>query len=110
SLNKSSENEFEKIRRINEIKEILAENKEYFKNIRDYSYDRMDYIISEATDIINYNMENLRCELKRIINRGIVDGELLSSIYKELSDKAINSIMEEVLNITSDLVRNLNSK
>ncbi|MDU5723534.1 dynamin family protein [Clostridium butyricum] len=110
SLNKSSENELEKIRRINEIKEILAENKEYFKNIRDYSYDRMDYIISEATDIINYNMENLRCELKRIINRGIVDGELLSSIYKELSDKAINSIMEEVLNITSDLVRNLNSK
>lgn len=110
SINRASENEIEKIRRINEIKEILSQNREYFKNIRSYSYDRMDNIIEEASYIIKYNMDDLRSNLKRIINRGIVDGELLSSIYKELSDKAINRIMEEVLNITSDLVRNLNSK
>ena len=110
SINRASENEIEKIKRINEIKEILSQNREYFKNIRSYSYDRMDNIIEEASYIIKYNMDDLRSNLKRIINRGIVDGELLSSIYKELSDKAINRIMEEVLNITSDLVRNLNSK
>lgn len=110
SLNKSSENELEKIKKIDNIKEILAENKKYFRDIRSYSYNKMDYIISEAAVIIKYNMENLRFELKRIINRGIVDGEMLSSIYKELSDKAINNIMEDVLNITSDFVKNLNSK
>ena len=110
SLNKASENQLEKIRRVEEIKEILSQNKEYFKNIRTYSYDRMDNIIDEATEIIKYNMEELRSDLKRIINKGIVDGELLSSIYKELSDKTINRIMEEVLNITSDLVKNLNNK
>ena len=110
SINRASENEIEKIRKINEIKEILSQNKEYFKNIRSYSYDRMDNIIEEASYIIKYNMDDLRSNLRRIINRGIVDGELLSSIYKELSDKAINRIMEDVLNITSDLVRNLNSK
>ena len=110
SINRASENEAEKTKRISEIKEILTQNKENFKNIRSYSYYRMDNIIDEAEDIIKYNMDDLRSNLKRIINRGIVDGELLSSIYKELSDKAINNIMEDVLNITSDLVKNLNSK
>lgn len=110
SINRASENEAEKTKRISEIKEILTQNKENFKNIRSYSYDRMDNIIDEAEDIIKYNMDDLRSNLKRIVNRGIVDGELLSSIYKELSDKAINNIMEDVLNITSDLVKNLNSK
>ncbi|MGN0144690.1 MAG: dynamin family protein [Clostridium sp.] len=110
SINRASENELEKTKKIKEIKEILSQNKENFKNIRSYSYDRMDSIIDEADYIIRYNMDDLRSNLKRIINRGIVDGELLSSIYKELSDKAINNIMEEILNITSDLVKNLNSK
>lgn len=110
SMNKASENELEKSKKVGEIKEILSQNKEYFKNIRSYAYDRMDAIIDESYYIIRYNMDELRHDLKRIINKGIVDGELLSSIYKEMSDKAINNIMEEVLNITSELVRNLNSK
>lgn len=110
SMNKASENELEKSRKVGEIKEILSQNKEYFKNIRSYAYDRMDAIIDESYYIIRYNMDELRHDLKRIINKGIVDGELLSSIYREMSDKAINNIMEEVLNITSELVRNLNSK
>ena len=110
SINKASENKIEKTKKISEIKEILSQNKEYFKNIRNYAYDSMDNIIEEASYIIRYNMDDLRSNLKRIINRGIVDGELLSSIYKELSDKSINAIMEEVLSITSDLVKNLNSK
>lgn len=110
SMNKASENELEKAKKVGEIKDILSQNKEYFKNIRSYAYDRMDTIIDESYYIIRYNMDELRHDLKRIINKGIVDGELLSSIYKEMSDKAINNIMEEVLNITSDLVRNLNSK
>lgn len=110
SMNKASENELEKSKKVGEIKEILSQNKEYFKNIRSYAYDRMDAIIDESYYIIRYNMDELRHDLKRIINKGIVDGELLSSIYREMSDKAINNIMEEVLNITSELVRNLNSK
>lgn len=110
SLNKASENEVEKVRRISEIKDILSENKEYFKSIRSYAYDRMDAIIDEAGYIIRYYMDQLRHDLKRIINKGIVDGDVLSSIYKELSDKAINSIMEDVLNITSELVKSLNNK
>ncbi len=110
SMNKASENELEKSRKVGEIKEILSQNKEYFKNIRSYAYDRMDAIIDESYYIIRYNMDELRHDLKRIINKGLVDGELLSSIYREMSDKAINNIMEEVLNITSELVRNLNSK
>ncbi|WP_293976388.1 dynamin family protein [uncultured Clostridium sp.] len=110
SMNKASENELEKSRKVREIKDILSQNKEYFKNIRSYAYDRMDAIIDESYYIIRYNMDELRHDLKRIINKGIVDGELLSSIYREMSDKAINNIMEEVLNITSELVRNLNSK
>lgn len=110
SVTKTSENELNKIRKITKIQDILRENKEYFKNIRSYSYDKMDNIIEEVSEIIEYNMEELRRNLKRIVNKGIVDGELLSSIYKELSDKAINDIMEDVLNITSDFVKNLNGK
>ncbi|WP_294376248.1 dynamin family protein [uncultured Clostridium sp.] len=110
SMTKTSENELNKIRKITKIQDILRENKEYFKNIRSYSYDKMDNIIEEVSEIIEYNMDELRRNLKRIVNKGIVDGELLSSIYKELSDKAINDIMEDVLNITSDFVKNLNGK
>lgn len=49
-------------------------------------------------------------DLKRIINKGIVDGEKLGMIYKELSDKAINEIMDEVLNSTSRIIKDINDK
>ena len=55
-------------------------------------------------------MRTLRLELRRIINKGIVDGNRLSLIYKETSDKAINNIMDEVLVSISELIKNLNSE
>lgn len=70
----------------------------------------MEKIIEEASNIIRENIENLRYNIKNVINRGIVDGEMLSSIYKESSDKAVNNIMDEVLSITSELIKNLNTK
>lgn len=110
SLNESKENEIEKEKQINEIKDILSYNKGYFKEIRSYANDEMEKIIEDASNIIKENIENLRYNIKNVINRGIVDGEMLSSIYKESSDRAVNNIMDEVLSITSELIKNLNTK
>lgn len=110
SLNESKENEAEKEKQIGEIKEILSYNKGYFKEIRSYANDEMEKIIEDASKIIKENIENLRYNIKNVINRGIVDGEMLSSIYKESSDRAVNKIMDEVLSITSELIKNLNTK
>ena len=110
SLNESKENEAEKEKQIGEIKEILSYNKGYFKEIRSYANDEMEKIIEDASKIIKENIENLRYNIKNVINRGIVDGEMLSSIYKESSDRAVNNIMDEVLSITSELIKNLNTK
>ena len=76
---------------------ILSENKRKIRNCRDYADDEMENIIENSSKIIKENIENLRLELRRIINKGIVDGNRLSLIYKETSDKAINNIMDEVL-------------
>lgn len=110
SMNEAKVNEAEKQKQIGEIKEILSYNKNYFREIRNYANDEMDKIIEEASYIIKENMENLRYNIKNVINRGLVDGEMLSSIYKESSDKAVNNIMDEVLGITSELIINLNKK
>ncbi|SFD17369.1 dynamin family protein [Clostridium uliginosum] len=108
ALNESNENELEKEEKIKSIKIILSENKKNFRRIRTYAYDGMDNIIEHSLKIIKENIENLRTDLRRIINKGIVDGDRLSSIYKETSDKAINDIMDEVLSIMSELINNLN--
>ncbi|HCW52988.1 MAG TPA: dynamin family protein [Clostridium sp.] len=110
SMNEAKVNKAEKQKQIGEIKEILSYNKNYFREIRNYANDEMDKIIEEASYIIKENIENLRYNIKNVINRGIVDGEMLSSIYKESSDKAVNNIMDEVLGITSELIINLNKK
>lgn len=110
SLNEVKENEAEKEKQISEIKQILLYNKNYFKEIRNYANDEMEKIIEESSGIIKENIENLRYNIKNVISRGIVDGEMLSSIYKESSDKAVNNIMDEVLSITSELIKNLNTK
>ena len=110
SMNEAKVNEAEKQKQIGEIKEILSYNKNYFREIRNYANDEMDKIIEEASYIIKENMENLRYNIKNVINRGLVDGEMLSSIYKESSDKAVNNIMDEVLGITSELIIKLNKK
>ena len=110
SINEDRVNELEKEKQIGEIKQILLYNKNYFREIRNYASDEMDKIIEEASYIIKENIENLRYNIKNVINRGIVDGEMLSSIYKESSDRAVNNIMDEVLSITSELIKNLNTK
>ena len=110
SINEDKVNEAEKEKRIGEIKQLLSYNKNYFREIRNYANDEMEKIIEEASNIIRENIENLRYNIKNVINRGIVDGEMLSSIYKESSDKAVNNIMDEVLSITSELIKNLNTK
>lgn len=110
SLNEAKENEAEKEKQVNEIKQILSYNKNYFKEIRNYANDEMEKIIDQSSSIIRENIENLRYNIKNVINRGIVDGQMLSSIYKESSDKAVNNIMDEVLSITSELIKNLNTK
>ena len=110
SINEDKVNEAEKEKRIGEIKQLLSYNKNYFREIRNYANDEMEKIIEETSNIIRENIENLRYNIKNVINRGIVDGEMLSSIYKESSDKAVNNIMDEVLSITSELIKNLNTK
>ncbi|MBW6410545.1 dynamin family protein [Clostridium weizhouense] len=109
-LNETKQNELDKEEKIKEIKEIVSANKRNFRRIRTYAYDEMDNTIEYASKIIKENIENLRVELKRIINKGIVDGDRLSSIYKETSDKAINNIMDEVLSKTSEVIKNLNEE
>ncbi|MGN2339123.1 dynamin family protein [Clostridium cagae] len=109
-LNEKKHNDLNKEEKIKEIKSILLDNKKNFRRIRAYAYDEMEKIIDYASGIIKEKITNLRANLKGIINRGIVDGERLSSIYKESSDKAINDIMDEVLDKTSELIKNLNKE
>lgn len=110
TLNESKQNDSEKEEKIKEIKMILSENKKKIRNCRAYADDEMENIIENSSKIIKENIENLRIELRRIINKGIVDGHRLSLIYKETSDKAINNIMDEVLVSISELVKNLNGE
>ena len=109
-LNESKQNDLEKEEKIKEIKNILSENKSKIRNCRDYADNQMENVIENSLKIIKENMENLRLELRRIINKGIVDGNRLSLIYKETSDKAINDIMDEVLASIGELIKNLNSE
>lgn len=110
SLNEINDNEEEKENKIKQIKLILSENKKDFRRIRNYAYNEMDNIISYAENTIKDSIGKLRRDLRRIIKNGIVDGEKLSLIYKEASDKAINDIMDEVLWIVSELVTKLNEE
>ena len=110
TLNENEQNDLEKEEKIKEIKMILSENKKKIRNCRAYADDEMENIIENSSKIIKENIENLRLELRRIINKGIVDGHRLSLIYKETSDKAINNIMDEVLVSISELVKNLNGE
>ena len=105
--NENEQNELEKEEKIKEIKMILSENKGKIRNCRAYADEEMDRIIENSSKIIKENIEDLRLELRRIINKGIVDGNRLSLIYKETSDKAINNIMDEVLGSISELIKNL---
>ena len=105
--NENEQNELEKEEKIKKIKMILSENKGKIRNCRAYADEEMDRIIENSSKIIKENIEDLRLELRRIINKGIVDGNRLSLIYKETSDKAINNIMDEVLGSISELIKNL---
>ena len=108
--NESKQNNVEKEEKIREIKNILSENKKKIRNCRAYAEDETENIIENSSKIIKENIENLRLELRRIINKGIVDGNRLSLIYKETSDKAINNIMDEVLVSISELIKNLSGE
>lgn len=110
SLNERKENELEKDKKVKEIKTILLENKKKFRSIRSYANEEMDNVIDYSSKIIQENMDILRNDIKRIINKGIVDGDRLSLIYKETSDKAINNIMDQVLDKTSEVIKTLNSE
>ena len=110
ALNEDNQNKLEKEEKIKEIKIILSENKRKIRNCRTYAEDEMENIIENASIIIKENIETLRLELRRIINKGIVDGHRLSLIYKETSDKAINNIMDEVLVSISSFIKNLNNE
>ncbi|WP_017209094.1 dynamin family protein [Clostridium beijerinckii] len=110
ALNKDNQNTLEKEERIKEIKTILSENKRKLRDFRTYAEDEMNNIIDNSSKVIKENIENLRVELRRIINKGIVDGNRLSLIYKETSDKAINDIMDEILNSIGEFIKNINSR
>lgn len=110
SLNEGKQNELEKEEKINQIKNMILDNKRRIRNARTYADDEMQNIIDNSSKIIKENMENLRLELRRIINKGIVDGRRLSLIYKETSDQSINDIMDEVLGRVSELIKNLNNE
>jgi len=110
ALNEENQNNLEKEEKIKEIKMILSENKRKIRNCRTYAEDEMENIIENSLKIIKENTENLRLELRRIINKGIVDGNRLSLIYKETSNKAINNIMDEVLTGISEFIKNLNDE
>lgn len=105
--NEHEQNNLEKEEKIKEIKMILSQNKGKIRNCRTYAEEEMENIIENSSKIIKENIEDLRLELRRIINKGIVDGNRLSLIYKETSDKAINNIMDEVLASISELIKNL---
>ena len=89
---------------------MLSENKRKLRDFRTYAEDEMNNIIDNSSKVIKENIENLRVELRRIINKGIVDGNRLSLIYKETSDKAINDIMDEILNSIGEFIKNINSR
>lgn len=109
-LNEKKQNELNKEEKIKRVKSILLDNKKNFRNIRTYAYEEMEKIIDYSSNIIKEKIISLRFNLKKIVNKGIVDGERLSSIYKESSDKAINDIMDEVLDKTGELIKNLNNQ
>ncbi|EKQ55214.1 MULTISPECIES: dynamin family protein [unclassified Clostridium] len=110
ALNEGEQNEIEKEERIKEIKDILSENKRKIRSCRSYVEEEMGNIVDNSFKIIKENIENLKIELRRIINKGIVDGSRLSLIYKETSDKAINDIMEEVLANIGAFIKNINTE
>lgn len=110
TLNEGNENSLEKEEKIKEIKSILSENKKKIRYCRSYAEEEMENIIGNASKIIRENIENLRLDLRRIVSKGIVDGNKLSLIYKEISDKAINNIMDDILSSISNLIKNLNSE
>lgn len=110
ALNEGNQNTLEKEERIKEAKTMLSENKRKLRDFRTYAEDEMNNIIDNSSKIIKENIENLRVELRRIINKGIVDGNRLSLIYKETSDKAINDIMDEILNSIGEFIKNINSR
>ncbi|NOW89621.1 regulator of sigma D [Clostridium beijerinckii] len=110
ALNKDNQNTLEKEERIKEIKTMLSENKRKLRDFRTYAEDEMNNIIDNSSKVIKENIENLRVELRRIINKGIVDGNRLSLIYKETSDKSINDIMDEILNSIGEFIKNINSR
>lgn len=110
ALNKSKENKLEKEEKIEQIKNILSENKRKIRKCRNYADDEMEKVIENSSKIMKENMETLRQELRRIINNGIVDGRRLSLIYREMSDNAINNIMDEVLSSTSKIIKHLNNE
>ncbi|AJH01159.1 dynamin family protein [Clostridium beijerinckii] len=110
ALNKDNQNTLEKEERIKEIRTMLSENKRKLRDFRTYAEDEMNNIIDNSSKIIKENIEDLRVELRRIINKGIVDGNRLSLIYKETSDKAINDIMDEILNSIGEFIKNINSR
>lgn len=108
SFNKSIENERNKEVEIENLQNVLSENKNNFKRIRRYASNEMDDIIYNSEQLIKKKIELLKSELRRIINKGIVDGDRLSLIYKDVSDKVINELMEEILSMTGELINNLN--
>jgi hypothetical protein len=110
ALNESNENRLEKEEKIKEIKEILSENKKKIRSCRTYAEEEMESIVENSSKIIRENIENLRLDLRRIVSKGIVDGNRLSLIYKEISDKAINNIMDEVLVLITNIIKNLNNE
>ncbi|NOW05825.1 dynamin family protein [Clostridium beijerinckii] len=110
ALNEGNQNTLEKEERIKEAKTMLSENKRKLRDFRTYAEDEMNNIIDDSSKVIKENIENLRVELRRIINKGIVDGNRLSLIYKETSDKAINDIMDEILNSIGEFIKNINSR
>lgn len=108
ALNEHKQNILEKEEKINQIKILIADNKAKIRKCRIYADEEMGNIIDNSSRIIKENMENLRIELRRIINKGIVDGNRLSLIYKESSDKAINDIMDQILACIGNLIKNIN--
>ncbi|OOM70873.1 bacterial dynamin-like protein [Clostridium puniceum] len=110
ALNESNENSSEKEEKIKEIKLILSENKKKIRSCRFYAEEELENIIENSSKIIKENIENLRLDLRRIVNKGIVDGNRLSLIYKDISDKAINNIMDDVLALISNLIKKLNTE
>ncbi len=106
----SYENEAEKGKKIDELKTIISHNKKRFRSIRNNAEESLEKLINEGSDLIDEKIEKLTYDIKGIVDKGIVDGKKLSVIYKELSDKAINDIMDEILKSVSSLIDSLNEE